>query len=108
MSRTSRAPSTPASSSARWGLGYFAPEVPLRFLAELDDHATRFGNVLVTGEGLSKFLWTVDPQVLAGFQALARRHAVRVAYYVRPQTHRGRGDVEGGRLPAVPGAARVQ
>ena len=73
-----------------WGLGCFAPEVPLRFLAELDELATQFGNVLVTGEGLSKFLWTVDPQVLAGFQALARRHTVRVSYYVRPNTPRSR------------------
>jgi hypothetical protein len=68
-----------------WGLSRFAPEVPLRFLAELDELATQFGNVLVTGEGLSKFLWTGDEQVLAGFQALARSHTVRIAYYVRPQ-----------------------
>jgi hypothetical protein len=68
-----------------WGLSRFAPEVPLRFLAELDELAAQFGNVLVTGEGLSKFLWTGDERVLAGFQALARSHTVRVAYYVRPQ-----------------------
>jgi hypothetical protein len=68
-----------------WGLTTFAPEVPLRFLAELGDIATQFPRVLLTGEGLSRFLWTANEQVLGGFQALARRHTVRVAYYVRPQ-----------------------
>ena len=68
-----------------WGLTTFAPEVPLRFLAELGDLATQFARVLLTGEGLSRFLWTANEQVLAGFQDLARRHNVRVAYYVRPQ-----------------------
>jgi hypothetical protein len=68
-----------------WALSSWAPEVPLRFLAELGDLATQFGRVLVTAEGLSKFFWTVDEQVLGGFQDLARRHTVRVAYYVRPQ-----------------------
>ena len=68
-----------------WALGSWTPEVPLRFLAELDDLATQFGRVLVTAEGLSRFFWTLDDQVLGGFQDLARRHTVRVAYYVRPQ-----------------------
>ncbi len=68
-----------------WGLTHFTPEVPLRFLTELDELATQFGTVLVTAEGLSRLFWTVDEQVLGGFQDLARRHTVRVAYYVRPQ-----------------------
>jgi hypothetical protein len=68
-----------------WALGHYEPEVPLRFLAELDELATQLGNVLVTGEGLSKFIWSVDEQILGGFQDLARRHTVRVVYYVRPQ-----------------------
>ncbi|HTK14908.1 MAG TPA: hypothetical protein VL769_00835 [Acidimicrobiia bacterium] len=68
-----------------WGLTTFAPEVPLHFLAELGDLATQFSSVLLTGEGLSRFLWTANEQVLGGFQDLARRHTVRVAYYVRPQ-----------------------
>lgn len=68
-----------------WGLSHFAPEVPLRFLTELDELASQFGSVLVTAEGLSRFLWAGDEQVLGGFQDLARRHTVRVAYYVRPQ-----------------------
>ena len=73
-----------------WGLGHFAPEVPLRFLAELDELATQLGNVLVTGEGLSKFLWTVDAQVLAGFQALARGTRYGSATTSAPNTPRSR------------------
>jgi hypothetical protein len=68
-----------------WGLTTFAPEVPLRFLADLGDLASQFARVLLTGEGLSRFIWTADERVLGGFQDLAGRHTVRVAYYVRPQ-----------------------
>ena len=68
-----------------WMLRTFAPEVPLRFFAELGDRAAEFGKVLVTAEGMSEFIWRLDEEVLHGLDDLAREHAVKIAYYVRPQ-----------------------
>lgn len=52
---------------------------------QLDAAARRHGTVLVTSEALHGLLVPPTEALLAGLEDLARRHAVRVVYYVRPQ-----------------------
>jgi hypothetical protein len=47
--------------------------------------AERYGNIVVTGESLSKLFSTLHEPSLRGLQRLSASHAVRIAYYVRPQ-----------------------
>jgi len=56
-----------------------------RFVEDLACFAERSAGVLVTAEALSQVFWRIDEPFLLGFEDLARRHDVRVAYYVRPQ-----------------------
>lgn len=66
-----------------------APETrlsALRCLAgELDRLARRHQRIVLTGEGLSQIFWERDRPVLAALNSLSESHAVRIAYYVRPQ-----------------------
>lgn len=56
-----------------------------RLTTELDRHASRLGTVLVTGEGLAEIVAEPDRALFGALEALAARHDVRLAYYVRPQ-----------------------
>jgi hypothetical protein len=47
--------------------------------------AERYGTVLITSEGFSRFFVRREATYLASLDAIAADHDVRVAYYVRPQ-----------------------
>lgn len=55
------------------------------FARQLERLATSHGPIVLSGESLSQPFWQHDRAVLAPLDDLARRHPVRVAYYVRPQ-----------------------
>ena len=68
-----------------WYAAGRSPAIARRFIDDLAAAAERDATVLVTAEGLSQVFWRVDKTFLLGFEELAQRHDVRVAYYVRPQ-----------------------
>jgi hypothetical protein len=70
---------------AAWNRADQSPTVARRFIDDLAGFADRCPVILVTAEGLSEPFWRVDQAFLTGFEELAGSHAVRVAYYVRPQ-----------------------
>ncbi len=53
--------------------------------ASLDRWATELGAVVLSGEGIAQFFAEADEQFLCRLDALAARHEIRVAYYVRAQ-----------------------
>lgn len=52
---------------------------------QIDAYASRHETVLLTGEGLAFLFREAHKPFLAALNELARRHRVRIAYYVRPQ-----------------------
>jgi hypothetical protein len=61
------------------------PAVVQELVDSLDDFANHERTLLVTSEAFATPLAELDPVLLEGLNQLAGRHAVRVAYYVRPQ-----------------------
>jgi hypothetical protein len=55
------------------------------FVAGLDRAARRHGDTIVSSEAFATPFWSLHAVSLGGFQWLATRHEVRVAYYARPQ-----------------------
>jgi hypothetical protein len=55
------------------------------FVDALDRQATELGMVVLTGEGIAQLFAEPDAPFLEELDALAARHTVRVAYYVRAQ-----------------------
>lgn len=53
--------------------------------AQIDAHAERHETVLITSESFAQMFWQVQEAFLRALDELARRHVVRVGYYVRPQ-----------------------
>lgn len=51
----------------------------------LESLARNASTVVLTEEGLAQPIWRADPQFLQPLDRLAEGHAVRIAYYVRPQ-----------------------
>lgn len=51
----------------------------------LDRLARDASMIILTQEGLAQPIWRADPQFLGPLDRLAGKHAVRIAYYVRPQ-----------------------
>jgi hypothetical protein len=56
-----------------------------RMIDELSGFADTYPTVLITAEALARPFWELDDAFLLALDDLARRHEVRVAYYVRPQ-----------------------
>jgi hypothetical protein len=55
------------------------------FVSGLSAAAERYGNVIVSAEAFATPFWSLHAISLEGFQQLATRYEVRVAYYARPQ-----------------------
>ncbi|MBA3421284.1 MAG: hypothetical protein H0U12_05235 [Thermoleophilaceae bacterium] len=70
---------------AYWNQGVDKRAVFGRLFEGLDEAATRHRVVVLTGEALQRVFWRPDEEFLRALEALAGRHEVRVAYYVRPQ-----------------------
>jgi hypothetical protein len=68
-----------------WAGDGYGPQIPERFVRELNLFAEQYPKMIVTGEALSAFFSQLDPPFLTALDELARAHTVRVAYYVRPQ-----------------------
>ncbi|MDP9332480.1 MAG: hypothetical protein M3Q30_04085 [Actinomycetota bacterium] len=62
-----------------------SPAFVRRMIDELSGFADTHPSVLITAEALAVPFWELDAPFLLALDDLARRHEVRVAYYVRPQ-----------------------